>query len=221
MEYAAKGKELPDWSTERNAQASLFERYLQDARAIVDSAVKAEQNPTYVVSDYQSGNVRHEETPEVVSARWFVTRAEAYSAVKENSTATAKPPSGASLPGILIQVGKTEKREPSPVKRPSSESIESKSGPNPFEVKLTKKRNTCLVSSTGRAIVPLSVVSMVQEKGVEFRYHSSVSGSIEFTAVLPGMEFHEHVKYMKQHKELFPPIPTRLMKLMGRRWREK
>lgn len=105
------------------------------------------------------------------------------------------------------------------MKRPAS-AVAPKPATNPFAVKLGEKkvrREGCMLSSTGREVMPLSVVSMVQEPGVEFKYHTGVDGSLEFTAVVPGMPFKERVKYMKKHKELFPEVPTRIMKLMGGR----
>lgn len=104
------------------------------------------------------------------------------------------------------------------LKRPSATSTSSV---NPFAVKLAGKKAhavtpaSCGVSASGREIVPLSVVSMVQEEGVEFHYRTGVDGALEFTAVVPGMDFAERVKHMKKHKELFPPVPNRLMKLLG------
>ena len=105
------------------------------------------------------------------------------------------------------------------LKRPSATSTSASA--NPFAVKLAGKKThavtpaSCGISASGREIVPLSVVSMVQEEGVEFHYRTGVDGALEFTAVVPGMDFAERVKHMKKHKELFPPVPNRLMKLLG------
>ena len=117
-----------------------------------------------------------------------------------------------------------ENQTENPSEKPSnpSESAESLKRPSAastkFAVKLGAKKAraaSCAVSASGREIVPLSVVAMVQEPGVEFRYRTGVDGSLEFTAVVPGMEFAERVRYMKAHKELFPAVPSRLMKLLG------
>ena len=99
-----------------------------------------------------------------------------------------------------------------------SDSLKRPPTTNKFAVKVGAKKAraaSCAVSASGREIVPLSVVSMVQEPGVEFHYRTGVDGALEFTAVVPGMAFPERVRFMKAHKELFPAVPSRLMKLLG------
>ena len=76
------------------------------------------------------------------------------------------------------------------------------------------KCESCESCSCG--IMPAPKVSMIQEEGVEFHYHTGVDGVLEYTAIVPGMEFKERVKFMKKHKDLFPEVPSRIMKSMGR-----
>ena len=205
-------------------QTALFARYMEQARQTLAETEKQMLAPTYVVSEFTVGSVRNEESPLVKRYRWYVTRNEAYQAFKEHSAPADDEPI---LSDILVHVH--QRGEPAPeesapeeaksVKRPAS-AVAPKPATNPFAVKLGEKkvrREGCMLSSTGREVMPLSVVSMVQEPGVEFKYHTGVDGSLEFTAVVPGMPFKERVKYMKKHKELFPEVPTRIMKLMGGR----
>lgn len=111
---------------------------------------------------------------------------------------------------------KSEKPSEKPENPSAFDSLKRPATTNKFAVKVKKPRGeSCAVSASGRAIVPLSVVSMVQEEGVEFHYRTGVDGSLEFTAVVPGMDFAQRVRYMKAHKELFPAVPNRLMKLLG------
>ena len=200
-------------------QTALFARYMEQARQMLAETEKQMLAPTYVVSEFTVGSVRNEESPLVKRYRWYVTRNEAYQAFKEHYVPTADEPV---LPEVLIHVhqrGEPVQEETKSVKRPAS-AVAPKPAVNPFAVKLGEKklrREGCMLSSTGREVMPLSVVSMVQEPGVEFKYHTGVDGSLEFTAVVPGMPFKERVKYMKKHKELFPEVPTRIMKLMGGR----
>lgn len=200
-------------------QTALFAKYMEQARQTLAETEKQMLAPTYVVSEFTVGSVRNEESPLVKRYRWYVTRNEAYQAFKEHYVPSADE---TVLPEVLIHVrqrGEPAREETKSVKRPASE-VAPKPATNPFAVKLGEKkvrREGCMLSSTGREVMPLSVVSMVQEPGVEFKYHTGVDGSLEFTAVVPGMPFKERVKYMKKHKELFPEVPTRIMKLMGGR----
>lgn len=258
---------MKDFQLSSEYLTALFTSYLDQARATLARTEKQMLAPTYVVSEYAAGNVKHDNSPLADSYRWYVTRNEAYQDFKAKYTPSKNE---AVLPSVMIQVhqrvdenenenendammmmveeGEEEKGMVSgsgSVKRASptdgategemsngdavSSSASSSmttsttettpcTASNPFAVKISSKkikREGCMLSSTGKEVTPLSVVSMVQEPGVEFKYHTGVDGSLEFTAIVPGMEFKERVKFMKKNKDLFPDVPTRLMKLMG------
>ena len=80
----------------------------------------------------------------------------------------------------------------------------------------TITRESCLVSGSGRDVLPVAAVPILEEEGVEFKYHTGPDGVLEYTAVVPGLPFKERVKFMKKHKDLFPEVPPRIMKSMGR-----
>ena len=65
-------------------------------------------------------------------------------------------------------------------------------------------------------MLPVAAVPILEEEGVEFKYHTGPDGVLEYTAVVPGLPFKERVKFMKKHKDLFPEVPPRIMKSMGR-----
>ena len=252
--YPAKAHEVDQFQVNSSYLSALFNSYLDQARATLARTEKIMQAPTYVVSEYAAGNVKHDNSPLADSYRWYVTRNEAYQDFKAKYMPS---PNEQVLPDVMIQVHQREEGEESgmqveeashSVKRATSEkelerekesktesgttplaatasaSASASTAANPFAVKITGKkvkREGCLLSNSGKEVTPLSVVSMVQEPGVEFKYHTGVDGTLEFTAVVPGMEFKERVKYMKKNKELFPEVPTRLMKLMGRKEKNK
>ena len=199
----------------KNAQSALVEAY----RWYV-TPIEAYQD---VRSRYQP---THDEP--VLEQILIQVRRRAMSSI-QNQTGPAEPSQPASAPNS-DRTPSNSTSAPSNPSAPSSttppnstSSIESLKRPstpgaNPFAVKVSAKKPhaaSCAVSASGRAIVPLSVVSMVQEEGVEFHYTTGVDGTLEFTAVVPGMSFSERVRYMKAHKELFPAVPNRLMKLVG------
>ena len=158
---------------------------MEQARQTLAETEKQMLAPTYVVSEFTVGSVRNEGSPLVKRYRWYVTRNEAYQAFKEHYAPADDEPI---LSDILVHVH--QRGEPAPeesapeeaksVKRPAS-AVAPKPATNPFAVKLGEKkvrREGCMLSSTGREVMPLSVVSMVQEPGVEFKYHTGVDGSL-------------------------------------------
>ena len=242
MSYPVKAHEVNEFRIDSSYLSSLFESYYEQAKATLAITEKSMLAPTYVVSEYSAANVKNEQSVLVTQYRWYVTRIEAYQDFKSNYTPSKNE---SILPSILIHVEQRGDQSVSTeshhdlksLKRASSEVSTTPNhdastgtptnvlGPNTsapstnaFTVKISDKkqrRESCMLSSTGKEVVPLSVVSIAQEPGVEFKYHTGVDGTLEFTAIVPGMEFKERVKYMKKHKELFPEVPTRLMKLMG------
>lgn len=218
MEYQPKAHEVENFSLDSEALTSLFEGYLKEAKDIVDQTIQEMQSTSYTVSEYAANRIKNEESSLLNSSRWYVTRKEAYEDFKNHYQLSRDEPLN---PECFIQPFPISLDIPSTsVKRPdSSKPVQVVSTtPNPFAVKIGEKkikREGCMVSDSGREVMPISVVKIAQEPGVEFKYRTGVDGQLEFTAIVPGMEFKEHVKYMKKHKELFPPIPTRLSKLMG------
>ena len=223
MEYQSKAHELKPFSLESSSLTNLFTQYLNEAKQIVDETIQEMSQPSYTVSEYTANRVKNEESSLLTSSRWYVTRKEAFEDFKNHYQVSRDEEL---LPSCFLQPNSNQqslttesasvKRTENPTPLPSAS--QSKIAANPFTLKLQNKiikKESCMVSDSGREVMPISVVKMAQEPGVEFKYRTGVDGQLEYTAIVPGMPFKEHVKYMKKNKDLFPPIPTRLMKLMG------
>ena len=243
MNYPVKAHEVNDFSVESSYLTPLFQDYLDQAKATLAATEKLLMSPTYVVSEYAAGNVKNEQSPLVTQYRWYVTRNEAYQDFKARYIPSSNESILPSVLIHVKQRGNSQSQvesshdvkslkrssnevssaplQANPVASPANSGFTSNTpvpSTNAFTVKIGEKkqrRESCMLSSTGKEVVPLSVVSIVREPGVEFKYHTGVDGTLEFTAIVPGMDFKERVKYMKKHKELFPEVPTRIMKLMG------
>ena len=220
----------------------LFASYLEQARATLARTLEVIRAPAYVVSDYSASSVRNEESSLIAQYRWYVTRIEAYDDIKQNYTPAAPEPL---LPAILVHPNMMMQDNTKSMKRPVSgipvvaplpkltamEKAMGKTVPTmvtaPMKAGARRatetetagkviNRESCLVSASGRDVLPVAAVPIMEEEGVEFKYHTGMDGVLEYTAIVPGMEFKERVKFMKKHKDLFPEVPPRIMKSMGR-----
>lgn len=212
---------MENFSLDANALSALFSRYLQEAKELVESTIAEMKSTSYTVSDYTANRIKNEESSLLTTARWYVTRKEAYEDFKNGYKVSRDEPLNPEgfiqpLPISMDMPSTSVKRSESST--PAVVSLPAAKAANPFAVKISEKKikkEGCLLSNSGKEVMPISVVKIAQEPGVEFKYRTGVDGQLEFTAIVPGMEFKEHVKYMKKHKDLFPNIPTRLTKLMG------
>lgn len=222
------------------AQTELFASYLEQARATLARTLAVIRAPAYVVSDYTASNVRNEESSLIAQYRWYVTRIEAYEDIKQNYAPAASEPL---LPAILVHPNAVMQDDSKSMKRPVSEvpvvaplpkltaAAKMMGKTVPVMATVPKKaatrltdgvagktitRESCLVSGSGRDVLPVAAVPILEEEGVEFKYHTGPDGVLEYTAVVPGLPFKERVKFMKKHKDLFPEVPPRIMKSMGR-----
>lgn len=214
MEYQPKAHEVTNFSLDAQSLSTLFASYLEEAKEIVDQTITEMQSTSYTVSEYTANRIKNEESSLVSSARWYVTRKEAYEDFKNHYQVSRDEPLHAEcfIQPVPIHLSLE------PVSQKRVDVTPAKPAANPFTVKIGEKKikkEGCMLSHSGKEVMPISVVKIAQEPGVEFKYRTGVDGQLEFTAIVPGMEFKEHVKYMKKHKELFPAIPTRLTKLMG------
>ena len=222
------------------AQAELFASYLEQAHATLARTLAVIRAPAYVVSDYTASNVRNEESSLIAQYRWYVTRIEAYEDIKQDYAPAASEPL---LPAILVHPNAVMQDDTKSMKRPVSEvpvmaplpkltaaakmmgktvptmaTVPKKAATRQTDgvVGKTITRESCLVSGSGRDVLPVAAVPILEEEGVEFKYHTGPDGVLEYTAVVPGLPFKERVKFMKKHKDLFPEVPPRIMKSMGR-----
>lgn len=208
MEYTPKAHEVVTSNL-----ADLFSSYMEQARATLARTVATILSPSYVVSDYRASSVRNEESELIAQYRWYITRIEAYDDLKQNYAAQQCE---ATLPAILIHPS-DEEAQKGYVKESATEKGQKRSSACSLAASGSGKQMKCeSCESCSCGIMPAPKVSMIQEEGVEFHYHTGVDGVLEYTAIVPGMEFKERVKFMKKHKDLFPEVPSRIMKSMGR-----